>query len=95
MLGVFTDVASLRSVYALLVVLHDPFRFNMDCIKIDSLLAKTDSSVFSHLRAQFGRKGASNVRFKINGKKMDEEERPKKSNDNRVGIGRFRTSSTY
>lgn len=53
LIGVFVVTASFRTAYSLLARLRNPFSWTRDRIKVDSLLASTDRTVFAILRASF------------------------------------------
>jgi hypothetical protein len=53
MLGVFVLLASYQTAYCLIVRLRNPFTWNKDRIKVDSLMASTDRATFALLRATF------------------------------------------
>ena len=52
-IGVFILVLSMRVALSFVTRLRNPFSLTSDRIKVDSLMASTDRSVFSFLRTRF------------------------------------------
>ena len=52
-MGVFIVTLALRSAYGLLMRLRNPFSWTVDRIRVDSLLASLDRSIFVHMRSMF------------------------------------------
>lgn len=51
--AVFLYIGAIRSIFMMLYIVRNPFRWGGNRVNADGLLAGSDRSIFCHLRAQF------------------------------------------